>query len=117
MDAGRFISASKARDAQKDKEGFIYEISYLPEEEAKGMIKKKVMFRAEPTERDEITEIDIFELEPGAELLPHTHRYDAGYYRIGENHFTCCERGDTFSYKNDTGSLVKITLVKFAVIV
>ena len=116
MDAGRFISASKARDAMENRRGFVYEITYLSEDEAVGTIKKKVIYKEEPKEPEDIIGIDILELEPGAELLPKLDRYNARYYRVGEHSF-CCERGEAFSYNNTTDHVIKITVVTFAVIV
>ena len=118
MYAERFISARKARDeARRKSEGSTYEVSYLTSNEAKGNVKKKTMWKTDATETDQLIELTIYELEPGAELLPREHTHDAGYYRVEFSNFICCENGESFSHKNTTDHPVKITLVRFSVIV
>lgn len=118
MYAERFISARKARDeARRKSEGSTYEVTYLTSEEAKGNVKKKTMWKTEATEKNQLIELTIYELEPGAELLPRKHVYDAGYYRVEFSNFICCENGESFSYKNTTDHLVKVTLIRYSVIV
>ena len=114
MDAGRFISAMQGRDAAE--QGFVYERSYLSEEYAKGRVKKTLLYTAEPQETEEITEIALLELEPGAEILEHKHTVDMEYYIINGKVYPC-ERGETHGYKNTTNQKVQIASVKFSVIV
>lgn len=119
MDAGRYISARKARDeAIKLQQGLplLHEVDYLSEEYAKGRVKKTTYLKANPKRTGDLTEMAILELDPGAEILQHQHTDDMEYYIDNDNHISSvCNCGEWHGYKNETDEVVSIISLKFAV--
>lgn len=118
MDAGRFIQASKARDAQKEARLKPIEVSYLPNTIAKGIIKKELYYKNDtPTKSGDLTEIAVLTLGPGSEIFQHQHTVDMEYYidTANNNIAIPCECGESHGYINDLNRWMKLVSVKLAV--
>lgn len=118
MDAGRFIQASKARDAQKQEERLEpISISYLPSNIAKGMVRKDLFYKnANPEKPGDLIELAVLTLGPGAEIYQHQHTTDMEYYIDVKNQVAIpCECGESHGYINDLKRWITLISVKIAV--
>lgn len=117
MDAGRFIQAMKARDAQEEARLEPIEVSYLTEDIAKGIVKKELYYKNDnPEKPGDLTELAVLTLGPGAEIYQHQHTIDLEYYLdMANNAAILCECGDSHGYINDLNRWMQIVSVKLAV--
>lgn len=119
MDVGRFIHARKARDAQ-EKESRLTPISVsnLPEDIAKGIVKKELYYKKKPEKPGDLTELAILILSPGAEIYQHQHTTDLEYYIDTTNQkASLCNCGESHGYVNNLNCYVTLVSVKLAVII
>lgn len=118
MDAGRFIQASKARDAQEKKARLTpISISYLTEDVAKGKVMKELYYKNDnPEHPGDLTELAVLTLHPGAEIYQHQHTVDLEYYIDFDKQVTLlCDCGESHGYINDLNCFVTLVSVKLAV--
>lgn len=118
MDVGRFIHTSKARDAQ-EKEARLtpISVSYLPEDVAKGIVKKELYYKNDnPEQPGDLTELAVLTLGPGAEIYQHQHTVDLEYYIDTANKVSLlCNCGESHGYINDLNRWITLVSVKLAV--
>lgn len=118
MDVGSFILARKARDAQEQEARHTpISTSYLPEDIAKGIVKKELYYRNDtPEQPGDLIEYSVLTLDPGAEIYQHQHTIDLEYYIDTTNQkASLCNCGESHGYINNLNCRVTIVSIKIAV--
>ncbi|MBR2587941.1 MAG: hypothetical protein IKD77_01910 [Bacilli bacterium] len=79
----------------------------------RGEIKKFPIYKN--ADSNEITEIALLELSPGAKIKLHKHSNDSEiYFILDSKRYECCSIGEAHELENTTGEIMKVLSVKSA---